>query len=70
MKKSLLLITVLFSITLFAQNSGGPGPYGYTWVNNDASTGLGTTGNTNVSSFTTQKRNWSTTRIKNVSNQD
>ena len=37
MKNILLLITVLFSITLFAQNSGGPGPYGYTWVNNDSS---------------------------------
>ena len=38
MKNFLLVITVLFSVTLFAQNSGGPGPYGYSWYNSDHAT--------------------------------
>jgi len=41
------------STTLYSFSSSVIGAT-YTWVNNDASTGLGTTGNTNVSSFTTQ----------------
>tara|TARA_B100000902_G_scaffold137093_1_gene135313 strand:- start:9990 stop:12173 length:2184 start_codon:yes stop_codon:yes gene_type:complete len=35
MKKYLLLVMVLFSVNVFSQNSGGPGPYGYTWFNSD-----------------------------------
>ena len=34
--KKLLFLTITFlSLNLLAQNSGGPGPYGYTWENND-----------------------------------
>ena len=35
MKKYVLLVMVLFSVNVFSQNSGGPGPYGYTWFNSD-----------------------------------
>ncbi|MBC8266215.1 MAG: T9SS type A sorting domain-containing protein [Flavobacteriales bacterium] len=38
MKKLLLIAVALFSLTVFAQTSGGPGPYGYTWVNTDHAT--------------------------------
>ena len=35
MKKYLLLGFLFLSITVLAQNTGGPGPYGYTWFNSD-----------------------------------
>ena len=38
MKKYLLLIFAFLSLTLLAQNSGGPGPYGYSWYNSDHAT--------------------------------
>ena len=38
MKKYLLFVFTFLSITLLAQNSGGPGPYGYSWYNSDHAT--------------------------------
>ena len=38
MKKYILLSFAFLSLTLAAQNSGGPGPYGYTWYNSDHAT--------------------------------
>ncbi len=35
MKKYLFLTLIFLSLTILAQNSGGPGPYGYTWYNSD-----------------------------------
>ena len=38
MKKYLLLLITFLSLTVLAQNSGGPGPYGYSWYNSDHTT--------------------------------
>jgi len=35
MKKILLLTFALLSLNISAQNSGGPGSYGYNWINSD-----------------------------------
>jgi len=39
MNKNLLLAVLsIFTLTTFAQTTGGPGPYGYTWTNSDHTT--------------------------------
>jgi hypothetical protein len=38
MKKYLFLTLTFLTLTLLAQNSGGPGPYGYSWYNSDHAT--------------------------------
>ena len=38
MKKYLFLTLTFLTLTLLAQNSGGPGPYGYVWYNSDHAT--------------------------------
>ena len=38
MKKYILLLFTFSSIMITAQNSGGPGPYGYSWYNSDHAT--------------------------------
>ena len=38
MKKYILLSFTFLSLSLVAQNSGGPGPYGYSWYNSDHAT--------------------------------
>ena len=38
MKKYLFIPFAFLSLTLLAQNSGGPGPYGYSWYNSDHAT--------------------------------
>jgi hypothetical protein len=38
MKKLLLLLITFLSLTVLAQNTGGPGPYGYVWYNSDHAT--------------------------------
>jgi len=38
MKKYLFLTFTFLTLTILAQNSGGPGPYGYSWYNSDHAT--------------------------------